>query len=113
MRLKSSIFVSALIRQVGTDGGYGAVLNKGAEEAGAIFIVHARSSNNCDFYGPAPQAFFDDENSGERFFELLNKGLSEQEVSERIASQLKFDPDCWVVELELRGELTGLAILES
>ena len=38
MRLKSELFVSALLRRVFNLGGYAAVLRKGAEDAGAIFI---------------------------------------------------------------------------
>lgn len=40
MRLKSSIFISALIRKLGNEGAFCSVLNKGAQEAGAIFIYH-------------------------------------------------------------------------
>jgi len=105
MRLKSSIFVSALIRQVNGEGGFATVLNKGAEEAGAIFIIHAKSRLVSDLYGPAPQSFFEDSNSGERVFELLASEEGTTQIRDRVNAQRRFDPDCWVVELELSGDL--------
>ncbi len=38
MRLRSDIYVSALLRRVFAKGDFAAVERKGAEEAGAIFI---------------------------------------------------------------------------
>lgn len=110
MRLKTSIFVSALLRQTSANGGFGTILNKGAEEAGAIFIVHVKARDQADFYGPAPQSFFYNENSGDRLFELLGSNLNEHDVAGRIRSQLSFDPDCWIVELELSGRLEGVTL---
>lgn len=111
MRLKSSIYVSALLRQINANGGFATVLNKGAEEAGAIFIVHLKSRDEADFYGPAPQAFFDAETSGERVFELLGEGLPESEIATRTHSQIRFDADCWIVELDYSGELPEMVQL--
>jgi len=110
MRLKTSIFVSALLRQTNARGGFGTILNKGAEEAGAIFILHVKARNQNDLYGPAPQSFFDDENSGDRLFELLGSDLTEQDIAARIRSQLQFDPDCWIVELEHPDMLDGVVL---
>lgn len=113
MRLKSSIFISALLRQVNAEAGFGAVINKGSEEAGAIFISHAKAPGAYDFYGPAPQSFFTGDGSPDRMFELLGNSLTEAEVSSRIASQLKFDPDCWVVELEMPYIIPMLHIISD
>src|SRR5680860_499772 len=98
MRIKSSIFVSALMRMENGNNAFCALLNKGAEEAGAIFIVHNRGNNLFDFYGPVPQSMFPDDQPFERFFELLHSAVSEAELSNKITQQLRFDPDCWVVE---------------
>jgi len=108
MRLKSSIFVSAMFRQVNAAGGFSTVLNKGAEEAGAIFIAHVKAAGMIDFYGPAPQAVFDDAGSGERMFELLATDQPQTAIATLIESQLKFDTDCWVVELELPKKVPAL-----
>ena len=110
MRLKSSIFVSALMRQENINGAFATILNRGAEEAGAIFIVHLRSGGKADFYGPAPQSLMDASDNLERWFECLGEGLDEDAVSARMASQLKFDPDCWIVEIEKNGDLQSILV---
>ena len=111
MRLKSSLFVSALMRSESLNGSFCAIVRKGAEEAGAIFIVHNKGLNLSDLYGPAPQMFLEDINPSERFFELLHKELSELEVSEKLDKQINFDPDCWVIELEKRDQLISINII--
>ncbi len=110
MRLKSAIFVSALVRQSHSRGGFCTVLNMGAEEAGAIFVVHEKSSGKTDLYGPAPQALFDSSNDGERLFEKLLDDASQSDISDKLEKQKRFDPDCWIVEIELRGEMDFLPI---
>ncbi len=106
MRLKSDIFVSALVRRVFGLGGYAAVLRKGAEEAGAIFIRQRSRLGTETFYAPAPQSFFDDPSPG-RLFEIRLEAVDGGTVDEAVAREVRFDPDCWVVEIEVdrRGDL--------
>lgn len=111
MRLKSSIFVSALMRIENAKGSFSTVQSKGAEDAGAIFIVQLLPNGKANLFGPAPQAMFEIEDSGERWFELLAKDLSQQELEPRLQSQLKFDPDCWIIEIESGGSLDNIQII--
>lgn len=115
MRLKSSIFVSMLMRQVTSQGGFASVLNKGAEEAGAIFIAHLKSDRTTDLYGPAPQSAFSGDDHGERRFETLATNLDAEALSANLASQKRFDPDCWIVEIEGIGTIqkASIILLES
>jgi hypothetical protein len=69
MRLRTDIFVSALLRRVFAKGDFAAVEKKGAEQAGAIFIRQHFRDGLETLYGPAPQSFFDEEQTGERLFE--------------------------------------------
>lgn len=111
MRLKSSIFVSALIRKLGNDGAFCSVLNKGAEEAGAIFICHSKSRDNNDFYGPVSQSLLPQEHQYDRYFELLNTAQSDVDISQYIQKQKRFDPDIWVVEIETSAPMTQINII--
>ncbi|MGB7286103.1 MAG: DUF1491 family protein [Salaquimonas sp.] len=113
MRLKSSIFVSALIRQEVGQGSFAVVLNKGSEEAGAIFVVHLKANNQADIYGPAPQTFLDDQDRSDRFFECIGRELNEEDVRTKMEMQLKFDPDCWIVEIEKNDDITSLQIVDT
>lgn len=103
MRLKSAIFVSALLRRCQVEGAFAAMLRKGAEEAGAIFVKVARLDGTAALYGPAPQTAFDEAFPADRKFSVLvAPGSPEAEADARIAREAKFDPDIFVVEIEDR-----------
>ncbi|OLP57988.1 hypothetical protein BJF93_14270 [Xaviernesmea oryzae] len=110
MRLRSDLFVSALLRRVFADGGYAAVLHKGAAEAGAIFLRQRRRDGRESVAGPAPQSLLSGEESGDRLFELRLTDGAAEEADVLIARELRFDSDCWVVELECET-LEGLVPL--
>ena len=93
MRLKSEIFVSALIRRVFSLGGYAAVLRRGAEEAGAIFIRQRSRFGTETLYAPAPQSVFDDPQPG-RLFEVRLDGVDGAAVDAAVDREIRFDPDC-------------------
>ncbi len=104
MRLKSAIFVSALIRRCQVEGAFAALLRKGAEEAGAIFVKVARLDGTAALYGPAPQTAFDDAFPADRRFSVLvAPGSPEADADARIAREAKFDPDIFVLEIEDRA----------
>ena len=50
MRLKSSIWVAAYLRRCQTEGVFGAVRRRGAEEAGAVFVKLALLDGNAMLY---------------------------------------------------------------
>ncbi|MBR0966804.1 DUF1491 family protein [Bradyrhizobium diazoefficiens] len=103
MRLKSNIWVSAYLRRCQTEGVYGAVRRRGAEEAGAVFVKVALLDGNAMLYMPAPQTVYDDGRPVDRFFVPLNpQPMPEQAVEERLTKEIRFDPDAWVVETEDR-----------
>jgi len=107
MRLKSEIFVSALIRRVFIAGDYAAVLRKGAVEAGAIFIRQRLRQGAEVLYGPAPQSVFDADFGPGRLFEVRLDKVDAKTVEAALSREMRFDPDCWVVEIEVedRGDL--------
>ncbi len=100
MRLRSDIFVSALVRRLFARGDFAAVERKGEEQAGAIFIRQRFRDGSETLYAPAPQSLFDEEESGTRLFEVRIDRKEPQEIRETLDRELKFDPDLWVVELE-------------
>ncbi|OJF95878.1 DUF1491 family protein [Pararhizobium antarcticum] len=111
MRLKSEIFVSALIRRVFIGGDYAAVLRKGAAEAGAIFIRQRLRLGTEVLYGPAPQSAFDADLNPGRLFEVRLDRVDAETVETSLAREMRFDPDCWIVEIEVedRGDLFDVA----
>lgn len=101
MRLRSDIWVSWLLRRAEADGAYVTVARKGAPEAGAIIIVLDRRDGTFDLLAPAPQATFD-EPSPERVFERLLDRADSAAIEGRLAQEVRFDADLWVVEIEDR-----------
>jgi hypothetical protein len=101
MRLKSSIWVAAYLRRCQTEGIFGAVRRRGAEEAGAVFVKVATLDGNAMLYVPAPQTVYDDSRPIERIFMPTSKApVVEASVEERLVKEIRFDPDAWIVETE-------------
>ncbi|QRG06363.1 DUF1491 family protein [Xanthobacter dioxanivorans] len=104
MRLKSDIFVSALIRRAQVEGAYAVMVRRGAEEAGAIFVKVSRLDGTAALYGPAPQSAFDDSFPADRKFAMIvEPGRPEADADARLVRELKFDPDIYVVDIEDRA----------
>jgi hypothetical protein len=100
MRVTSDLWVSALVRRVFADGGFAAVMRRGAAEAGAIFILCRTRLGDVALYGPAPQADYDSARPDERLFAALGAGEGEAALEARLEREARFDPDIWVVEIE-------------
>ena len=108
MNLKSAIWVSALLRRCQGEGKFGALLRKGAEEAGAVYVVINHLDGTYDLLGPPPGPSHDEE--GTRLFEkLFPSPVPWSEVSARIDRAASFDSDIWAVEIEDRTGLAGLS----
>lgn len=104
MRLKSSIWVAAYLRRCQTEGVFGAVRRRGAEEAGAVFVKLALLDGTAVLYAPAPQTVYDDSRPIERVFAPTSpQPIPESAVEERLAKEIRFDPDVWIVEIEDRA----------
>lgn len=113
MRLKSSIFVSALLRRAQVEGAFGVVVRRGAEEAGAVFVKVTPMDGTAALYGPAPQTAFDEADPSDRKFSVLvPPGRPEADADARIAREVRFDPDLYVVEIEDRQGRHFLDVVE-
>ena|SRR5262245_19035902 len=109
MRLKSEIWVHAFLRRAFAQGLYGAVLRKGAAEAGAIYVVIDRLDGTVMVLGPPPGSAIDE--TGERLWsKVIPPVTSAAEVASFITRLAKFDPDIWVVEVEDRQGTAGLVV---
>jgi hypothetical protein len=103
MRLRSDIFVAAYVRLRNSENAFAVVRRKGAAEAGAIFVCIDRLDGTADLYGPAPQAIFDDARPDRLFQKLTKGGATPLDVSERLAKEMRFDPDVWIIDVDDRA----------
>ncbi len=99
-RLTSDFWVSAYLRRAGHDGLVAVLRRRGAAEAGAIFVKLDRLDGSAALYGPAPQALAGE--GGERRFQLV-LDADPLAVEDRVARELRFDSDLWLVEIENRA----------
>ena len=109
LRLRTDFWVAALRRRAEGEGAYVSIARKGAEEAGAVFVVIDHRDGSFDLYGPAPQAVFAEERPADRLFVLLVGAATEEVVRTRMESEVRFDPDLWRVDIEDRS---GRAFVE-
>ncbi|HEX7790394.1 MAG TPA: DUF1491 family protein [Afipia sp.] len=100
-RLKSSIWVAGYLRRCQSAGVFGAVTRRGAEEAGAVFIKLALMDGTAMLFTPAPQSAYDDSRPVERVFTASPpQAVEERLIDARLAKEVSFDPDVWIVEIE-------------
>lgn len=97
-RLKSEIFVSALLRRYQAQGLFATILRKGQADAGAIYIVVRARDAQMRLFMPADQMSYQ-EDAAERLFQE-RKIASELELSTFIEKESRFDPDFWLIEIE-------------
>ena len=108
MRLKSEIWVQAFLRKCNVDGKFCAVVDKGAAEAGAIFVIINRLDGGFHLFGPAPGEVYD-ALGDRRFIEELAYPAAEADVKAVLARRKKFDSDLWILEVDDRQGTAGLA----
>lgn len=52
-------------------------------------------------YGPAPQTSYDEGRPEERLFTEVARTFDPDEIDKRLEREMRFDPDIWVIELEV------------
>jgi hypothetical protein len=105
--LKTAIWVQAFLRRCNAEGLYGAVVRKGAEEAGALFIIIDHRDGAYHLFGPAPGPAFDD-HGDRRLIEEIAYPASRDQVNELLERRRKFDSDLWIIEVEDPKGTAGL-----
>ena len=114
MRLRSDIFVSAFIRRCGVEGVPAMLRKRGAAEAGAIFVKIDLLDGRCALYGPAPQTAFGEGDLERRFVRLhADATIDIPAAEDRLAREMRFDPDLWIVEVEDRTGAHRLDVVEG
>jgi hypothetical protein len=113
MRVTSAIWIGAYIRRCFAEGAMAAIIRHGADEAGAILVIVDHLDETADLYGPAPQSAFADSRPADRLFQLLMVRSDRAAVEARLAAEVRFDPDLWIVEVADRGGRAFLDLAES
>lgn len=103
MRVTSQIWVHVFLRAEQNRGAMVMVAQKGALEAGAIYICWENATGEWSLFGPAPQSML--ENAGtQRQYETVLENASEAECAQYLERQRNFDPDIWILEVQSRDK---------
>jgi hypothetical protein len=106
--------VAAYLRRCQTEGVFGAVRRRGAEEAGAVFVKVALLDGTAMLYTPAPQSAYDESRPVDRVFAPSPpQPVEERKIEERLQKEISFDPDVWIVETEDKAGRHFLELAKS
>lgn len=107
-RLTSDFWVSAFLRR---HGGAAVLRRRGAASAGAIFIKIDRLDGTADLYAPAPQSLIEADRGQDRLFvRVFQSPVDYLDVEAKLAREISFDSDVWIVELDARDGDGGLEL---
>jgi hypothetical protein len=103
-RLRSDFWVAAYLRRCGAENVVAMLRRRGAAEAGAIFIKVDRLDGTAALYAPAPQSAFAERGVERQFVRAHDEeALPAPDVETRLRSEIRFDSDVWIVEVEDRA----------
>lgn len=96
-RIAASVLAGALIRMAEGEGGFGAVLAKGDATAGSILVILLEKGGNPRLFERLlqPDGAYAWQESGSHRIE------NSSEVPGFIAKLRRFDPDSWLIELDI------------
>ena len=95
-RLATSILVGALIRKAESEGGFAAVLAKGDENAGSVVVVLVERGADPQLFERILQP------GGDYSWQRSGADSATQaDVPALVARRKRFDPDLWVLELDV------------
>ena len=100
------------MRRVFSAGGFAAIISRGSPEAGAVHIIARNRLGELALYAPAPQTSYDSAKPDDRFFTQA-RDMTEEEIEARLGKERRFDPDIWVVEVEIAGDIAQLISLKD
>jgi hypothetical protein len=96
-RLRSELIVTALRRRAEAEGGFGAVLARGDSISGAILVVVAEKGRKARILERVL-----DLDGGYKWRDIAGQAVqNDEEVSLFLARRRKFDPDLWLIELDV------------
>jgi hypothetical protein len=108
-RLATSVLVTALIRKAEAEGGFGAVLAKGDSTAGSILVVLTERGANSTLY----ERMLQPDGCYAWTSSLAQASGKTEEVPQLIARRRRFDPDLWVIELDIPSIERFAAVMDG
>ena len=96
-RLPAKLEVSGLVRQIETEGGFATILNKGDAEGGALMLIVSSRGR----YIACLERILGISGRYEWRHTGPPESSGSDELQSFLAKRTRFDPDLWVVELDI------------
>ncbi len=109
--LRSDIWCMAFVRRHNDIGNMCVVAKRGDPIAGQVFIEVDHLDGTRSLYTPAPVVSRGD-TAGLVFQRRFNR-VEPDMVRQRIARESDFDPDLWVLSVDLRGDDLGIDVVKD
>ena len=110
--IRSDLWTAAFVRRHNDIGHICVVARKGDPIAGQIFIEIDHLNGTGSLLTPAPSSAREEGNE-DRLFVRRFERAEPSTIRERIARETDFDPDLWVLALEMRGDDPGVTLLKG
>ncbi len=100
MRLRADFWVSGYLRRCAHEGAAAVLRRRGSAEAGAVYVKIDRLDGYAALFGPAPQSELKE--GQDRVFARMHRAdwIEPAEAERKLAREIAFDPDLWIVETE-------------
>jgi hypothetical protein len=108
--LRTDLWVAAFVRRHNNLGHICVVARSGDAVAGQIFIELDHLDGTQSMFTPAPAVARGDDDADRLFVRRFTR-VEPGTVAERIAREADFDPDLWVVAVEMRGDDIGVRVV--
>jgi hypothetical protein len=107
--LRTDLWAAAFIRRHNDLGHLCVVSRRGDPIAGQIFLEVDHLNGTASLYTPAPTALRGD--SEDRLFQRRFDRVEPSMIGARIERERDFDPDLWVITLEMREDDPGITLV--
>lgn len=111
-RIRSDLWCAAFIRRHNDLGQMCVVARKGDPVAGQIWIEVDHLNGTVSLFAPAPGLGLQEQSLDRQFERRFDKAVPER-ARERLASEIEFDPDVWIISLESRSDDPGITIVNA
>lgn len=105
-RLRADLWSAAFVRRHNDLGHICVVARRGDPVAGQIWIEVDHLNGTHSLFSPAPSVMVED--SAEWVFQTRFDHAEREKVAERLDREASYDPDFWIISLELRNGDLGL-----
>ena len=110
--IRSDLWAAAFVRRHNDIGNICVVVRKGDPIAGQLFIEIDHLNGTASLLTPAPSSARE-EGDEDRLFVKRFDHAEPVAIRERIAREVDFDPDLWVIALEMRGDDPGVTLAKG